>query len=227
MSENIIIENIERLDQDLIDQYKELSTCDIDDCMGKNAAFSSDYMRFGHGKLCGSALTVKLEKGDNLVLVHALNIAKSGDVIVIDEDNEFNHSIVGDLIATYCAGKGIQGIILNGSVRDIDTLNSMDNFVVYGKAISPNGPTKNKPGSINIPITIDGKVINPGDLIIGDDDGIISIPKEKVSETLVKAQAMLARENTLIDKASHGISPWPITIEDLKNVGCEVKEENK
>lgn len=223
MMKNIVNKFIERVDQSIVNQYSRFEVSDIDDAMGKNAAFSSDFIRFGNGRLCGSAYTVKVEPGDNLMLAAALDLADPGDVLVVDAGNETERALVGELLATYAASRGIQGMILNGAVRDVEALSNMNDFVVYGKSISPNGPYKNKPGSINIPIQINGKLINPGDLIIADSDGIISISKEDVNDILNRVMVMKNREARLLIQAKQGINPRPVNLDILKELGCTIK----
>ena len=123
-------------------------------------------------------------------------------------------------VSTYACKKGIQGMVINGAVRDIKALNCMENFICYALAVSPNGPYKKAPGSINVPVDIQGKTINPGDLIISDEDGVIAISKEDIQSSLDKALAMKEREETLINMARNGINPRPVTAKMLEEVGC-------
>lgn len=227
MSNNIIITDFKRADSTLLKRFQGLVTSDIDDVAGRNLALSSSFKKFGQGRLCGNAFTINLEPGDNLVLAAALDIAQANDVLVIDGCNETERALVGDLLATYAQTRGIQGMIVNGAVRDVEELNAMDNFVVYAKSISPNGPYKVKPGSMNTEITIDNIKIKPGDIIIGDSDGIIVIDLAQAEEIIVKAEKMKEREQGLIANAKNGINPRPVTLEELENVGCIVKDNGE
>lgn len=224
---NRIIKDFKRLDNKLIQRFSLLATSDIDDVAGRNLALSSSFKKYGKAKICGSAFTIKLEPGDNLVLAAALDIAKSGDILVIDGANETERALVGDLLATYAETQGILGIIVNGAIRDVDELNQMDNFAVYAKSVSPNGPYKTKPGSMNTQITIDNIVINPGDIIVGDSDGVIVIDQNQANDIIDLAERMKEREHGLITNAKNGINPRPVSLEALENVGCTIENNGE
>lgn len=220
---NRIITDFKRLDKELIQRLSALATSDIDDVAGRNLALSSSFKKFGKSKICGSAFTIKLEPRDNLVLAAALDIAQPGDILVIDGANETERALVGDLLATYAETRGILGMIVNGAIRDVDELNQMDNFTVYAKSVSPNGPYKTKQGSMNTQIIIDNIVINPGDIIVGDSDGVIVIDQNQANDIIDLAEKMKEREHGLFTNAKNGINPRPVSLEAIENVGCTIE----
>ena len=124
----------------------------------------------------GRALTIKTRSGDNLMLHKALNMAKPGDVIILSNDGgESYRSLIGEIMFTYLASRGAAGIIIDGPIRDIDAVRKME-MPIYATGTNPAGPYKEGPGEINVPISCGGISINPGDIIVMDEDGVIVIP---------------------------------------------------
>jgi RraA family protein len=167
-----IIKNFERPDRKLVELFKGMPVANIDDCMNRTAAVRSDIVPMNKAPLLGTAFTVKVPEGDNLMFHAAMDMAQPGDVIVIDAGGDVNRAIFGELMITYCHKRGLAGVIVDGVIRDSDEIAEMD-FPVYAKGAIPNGPYKNGPGEINTVISFGGKVICPGDIIVGDGDGLL------------------------------------------------------
>src|SRR5215203_5819859 len=127
------------------------------------------------GVLAGPALTVKQRPGDNLMVHAALNRAALGDVLVVDAGGDLTNAILGELMLAHAQQIGMAGVVINGAVRDYGWIKK-NNFPVYAAGITHRGPYKNGPGEVNVPIAIDGMVIEPGDLIVGDEDGLVCVP---------------------------------------------------
>ena len=152
----------------------------------------------------------------------AMDMAKPGDVIVIDAGGDGKRAIFGALMINYCKARGLGGVIVDGAIRDYEELSEMD-FPVYARAITPNGPYKNGPGEIGTTIAFGGKVVRPGDIIVGDADGIVVIRPEDAQELAKKAKAVLDMENGILEKIlTEGtyIRPW--VDEKLKSLGCQI-----
>ncbi len=217
-----IIRNFKRIDKNIIELFRELPVANIDDCMNRMAAVDPAIKPFNKAPLLGTAFTVKVPEGDNLMFHKAMDMAQPGDVIVIDAGGDIHRAIFGELMITYCKSKGIAGVIVDGSIRDADALAGMD-IPVYAKGVTPNGPYKNGPGEINTTISFGGKAVSPGDIIVGDGDGIVVIKPEeaeyiarqtrKVSE---KEQAIMAE---IVNKGAY-IRPW--VDEKLNEISCEM-----
>jgi len=191
--------HIERCSQEDINYFKEIPVANIGDCMNRNACLSSELRPANKVKLCGSAYTIKSVAGDNLLLYYAIDTAQENDVIVYTADGYDNRAICGELMCTWAMKRKLGGIIVNGAVRDIDALKELD-FPVYYKAVSPNGPFKNGPGEVNVPIAIRNQVINPGDLIVGDGDGIICIQQKDIAQLKVDVDKVVKKEERIFDR---------------------------
>ncbi len=127
------------------------------------------------GVLCGPAVTIRTRPGDNLMVHMALNLAQAGDVLVVDAGGDLTNAIVGERMLAYCQAKKFAGIVIDGAVRDLSYI-KQHTFPVYAAGVTHRGPYKDGPGEINVPVAIDGMVIEPGDLIVGDEDGLLCIP---------------------------------------------------
>ena len=147
--------------------------------------------------LLGPAFTVKTRPGDNLLLHKAVDMAMPGDVIVVDGQGNLEYALIGELMFLWARERGIAGIVVDGAVRDADALRAMD-IAAYAAGITPAGPSKEGPGEINFPISCGGVLINPGDIMIGDCDGIVAIHSEDAPEVLKKAQATVKKEADII-----------------------------
>lgn len=216
-----IIKDFKRPDPALVERFRNMPVANIDDNMSRIAAVSTDIEPVGKGQLLGTAFTIRVPQGDNLMFHAAMDMAKPGDVIMIDAGGFTDRAIFGELMATYCKIRGIRGIVCDGAIRDRDGLSEMEDFPVYARSATPNGPYKNGPGEINVPVVIGGKIVNPGDIIVGDDDGVIIIPPEIAEEV---ANATLAVEKKEADIMKHiledgtYIRPWVDA--KLKEIGC-------
>lgn len=218
-----IVKNFERPAMELIELFRGMQVANIDDCMGRIAAVDAAIEPLGKGQLLGTAFTIRVPQGDNLMFHAAMDMAKPGDVFVIDAGGMSNRAIFGELMATYCKRRGIKGIVCDGAVRDSSALANMEDFQVYARAVSPNGPYKNGPGEINVPVVIGGKSVNPGDIVVGDEDGIIFVSPEDAIKLAEATRAIEYKEALIIKKIiSEGtyIRPW--VDEKLKEIGCEI-----
>ena len=218
------IKDFDRPVPELVARFKDMPVANIDDNMGRIAAVDAAIEPIGYkGQLLGTAFTVRVPQGDNLMFHAAMDLAKPGDVIVIDAGGFTDRAIFGELMATYCKSRGIKGIVCDGAIRDRGGLAAMEDFHVYARAATPNGPYKNGPGEINVPAVIGGKTVYPGDIVVGDDDGVLFIRPE-IANAL--ADATLAVEAKEADVMSHIINdgtynrPW--VEEKLKEIGCDI-----
>jgi regulator of RNase E activity RraA len=143
-------------------------------------------------------LPVHAREGDNLAIHRALDDARPGDVLVVNANAETNRAVFGDLLGEICLAKGVTGIVIDGAVRDVDEL-AGQGLAVYARGISPAGPWKNGPGRIGFPVACGNIVCNPGDAIIGDNDGIIVVPQHALAATLARTQAQEQTEQKMRD----------------------------
>jgi regulator of RNase E activity RraA len=149
-----------------------------------------------HPKLVGTVLPIHARKGDNLAIHRALDDARPGDVLVINANSETSRAVFGDILGEICLAKGVTGIVIDGAVRDVDDL-SDQGLAVYARGVSPAGPWKNGPSRIGLPVACGNLVCNPGDAIIGDNDGIVIIPRHALATTLERTEAQEQTEQKM------------------------------
>lgn len=189
---------IERCSQEDINFFREIPVANIGDCMNRNSCLTSELKPANKVKMCGSAYTIKSVAGDNLLLYYAIANAQENDILVFSADGYENRAICGELMCSWAMKRKLGGIIIYGAVRDIEALGEL-NFPVYYKSVSPNGPYKNGPGEVNSTLAIGNQVINPGDLIIGDTDGIICIQKQNISQLKKDVELVQNKELKILE----------------------------
>ncbi|MHB8668241.1 MAG: RraA family protein [Burkholderiales bacterium] len=172
------------------------------------------------GKLCGPALTVKVAPGDNLMVHKAIDIAAPGDVIVVDAGGVLTSAIIGDIMSSLAEKRGAAGMVIYGAIRDAAEIRSRK-FPVYACGVTHRGPYKNGPGEINAPIALDGMVVHPGDIIVGDDDGVVAVPLAQAEAVLALAQDQLAKETATLKSIAAGTADRRWVDELLRQRGCE------
>jgi RraA family protein len=172
------------------------------------------------GRLCGPALTVRTAPGDNLLVHKAIDIAAPGDVIVVDAGGVLTQAIIGDIMSSLAERRGVAGLVIYGAIRDSAEI-AARRFPVYACGVTHRGPYKNGPGEINTPIAIDGMVVNPGDIIVGDADGVVAVPLEHAEEVLALARAQLAKETAMLKAIAAGKADRRWVDETLRKLGCE------
>ena len=209
-----------RPDRALVELFRDIPVANIDDCMNRTAAVDGAIRPLNRTPLLGTAFTVQVPEGDNLMFHKAMDLAQPGDVIVIDAGGDTNRAIFGGLMISYCKVRGLAGVIVDGAIRDYRELADMD-FPVYAKGVTPNGPYKNGPGTIGETISFGGKVVRPGDIIVGDEDGIIIIKPEEAEELHKAALAVVAKEAAILDNIlNHHTYTRPWVDDQLTQTGC-------
>lgn len=223
----VIVTDFQRPNRDLIEAFRDIPVANIDDCMNRQAAVHAGIRPMNSAKLLGPAFTVKVPEGDNLMFHKAMDMAQEGDVIVIDAAGGMSRAIFGELMINYCRKRKLAGVIVDGCIRDYDSISTM-NFAVYAKGVTPNGPYKNGPGEINTEISFGGQVVRPGDIIVGDEDGVIVIKPEEAKELLEKARTVVSTESGIMEtmeKDGSYIRPW--VDQKLMELKCEFVEGTK
>lgn len=205
----------------LVQAFADIPVANVSDCMTRMTAGGAR-LRPMHkgGRLGGPALTVKARPGDNLMIHKALDLAQAGDVIVVDAGGDLTNSLFGELMLAYAESRRLGGVVLNGAVRDIDVI-SAGSFPIYAAGITHRGPYKDGPGEINVPIAIDGMVIHPGDLVLGDADGLLCVPYDDVERVLAAAREKVAQEQTVIANIRAGKHDTSWVDARLKAIGCD------
>lgn len=204
----------------VVQRYQPLPVANVSDCMSRIVAAGAR-LRPMHrqGKLVGPALTVKTRPGDNLFIHKALDLAEPGDVIVVDGGGDLTNALIGEIMVSYARQRGIAGFVMNGAIRDLDMIGAGD-FPVYAAGVTHRGPYKDGPGEINGPIAIDGMVIEAGDLIIGDADGLLCVPYADVDAIAAEAEAKGRAEQKTLAEIAEGRLDTSWVDAALKRIGC-------
>lgn len=178
---------------DLVESFRLVATAYISDSM--NRLCGTIGLRPFHrgGRLVGTAFTVKTRPGDNLMVHKALDLARPGDVLVVDGGGDLRQALVGELMQMHAVSRGLAGLAIDGAVRDVAVLAASD-FPCFARGATHRGPYKDGPGEINVPVSIDGLVINPGDVVVGDEDGLVAFPQAVAPDLLRQAREKVAAE---------------------------------
>ncbi len=168
--------------EDTVTLFAELEVADISDHLNRLYALDEGIRCLsGSGKLIGPACTVRVYPGDNLMVHKSLDIAKPGDVVVIDAHGSRLNAVLGDMISTKARHRGIAGFVVDGYVRDLDDIRALG-FPIFARGATPIGPLHRGPGEINYPICCGGVVVDPGDLIVADGSGIVVVPQSHIMQ---------------------------------------------
>jgi len=212
------------LDEKFIDQFRNVVTPHISDNLNRMHAIGSRLRPYHNGRrLIGTALTVKTRPGDNLLVHKAIDMAEPGDVIVVDAGGETTNAIVGEIMMQLAIKKGIAGFIIDGAIRDTKAFID-ENFPVYAAGVTHRGPYKEGPGEINIPISVAGMLVNPGDLLVGDEDGLAVVSAEHAGEILEKVRLQEVKEREILASIENGTVDRSWVDETLRQKGCEFND---
>lgn len=189
-----ILEIGKRPDPKLVAEFKKMVTPHLSDSMERLYA-GGPRLRPMHrgGTMAGPAFTVKTAAGDNLLVHKALDTAQPGDVIVVDAGGVCDNAIIGELMAARARQRGIAGLVIWGAIRDSAEI-AQGEFPVFAAGVTHRGPYKNGPGEINVPIMMGGMAVDPGDIVVGDADGLVAIPQAIAERVLASAKAILEKE---------------------------------
>lgn len=182
-------------DAETVAAFRAMPVAAIGDSMSRNVGTLGlrQYHRRLETVLCGPAVTVRVRPGDNLMIHKALMMVAPGDVLVIDGGGDVSQALVGGLMRTTCVAKQLGGLVIDGAVRDLCEW-AEDGMPIFAKGHTHRGPSKDGPGEVNVPVSCAGLVVMPGDLIIGDADGVIAVPADQAQDVLQKTRAHLAKE---------------------------------
>ncbi len=210
--------------KDIIEAFKSLPAANVADCMGRISAMSSAIRLISKpfsGSMVGPALTVKARPGDNLMLHKALNMIEEGDIIVVSNAGDRSQSLMGEIMAAYAKFRKAGGFVFDGPIRDVNALYELG-IPVYATGSTPGGPFKEGPGEINVPIACGNIHVNPGDIILGDSDGVIVIPRRDAAALLEAAKKFSAADKAKYEAAIQGKSDRSWVEKALEAKGCEI-----
>ena len=171
-----------------VEKFRGIPVANISDVMSRLTAGGARLRPMHDGTpLAGPALTVRTRPGDNLLVHKAIELAQPGDVIVVDAGGDLTNAIIGELMTSYATRRNLGGIVINGAIRDAGTI-GRSSFPVYAAGVTHRGPYKDGPGEINAVIAIDGMTVEPGDLVLGDEDGLLVIPFDQLAAIYTATQ---------------------------------------
>ena len=220
---------IERPDPETVSGLSRHQTPDISDLMNRLYAMEPEIRNMTDPdlRLVGPACTVKVYPGDNLMVHKALDIAQPGDVIVVDTSSSSLTAVLGDLVCTKARHRGIAGFIVDGLIRDLPAIKRLGDFPVFARDVTPKGPLHRGPGEIGYPISCGGIVVNPGDVVVADLNGVVIVPRDISDELLARLDSKAAKESDYVTAVARGDfnNDWVDAM--LEASGVEVRQPAK
>jgi len=183
--------------------YQDLAVANISDAMSRSTGTSSLRPMHRTRRILGRAFTVRTRPGDNLMVHKAIDTAQPGDVIVVDAGGDMSNAIIGEIMVGWAAKRGLGGFVIDGAIRDSETIGE-GGFPVYARGVAHRGPYKDGPGAINVPVTVDGMVVMPGDLLVGDADGLLAIRPDEAPAIAERVRAIAQAEAQVLKDIERG-----------------------
>ncbi len=202
----------------LVEQFKGVPTTVLSDALGRLCVMHPSIVPRTTPRLCGSAITVNLPAGDNLMLHRALALSERGDVLVISAQGDTSRAVMGGLMTRLAMRRGVAGIVVDGAVRDAAEMAEL-NFPAFTRGQSANAPDRARAGQINVPIACGGVVVAPGDIVVADADGIVVVPLHVADQVLARAQTLLEKEASRTADIAADRAPFPDVSDVLRSLG--------
>ena len=185
----------------LIQAFSNVVTPHISDNLGRHIGARGLTRLNKTGKVVGTALTVKTRPGDNLYIYKAMTMLRPGHVLVIDAQGDLNNAVIGELVKLYADMRGCVGYVVDGVIRDVV---AFENTPLYARGVMHCGPYKDGPGEVNVPVSIGGMIVTPGDILVGDEDGLVAFPQADASEVLRLAGLHAEHERRVMAEIATG-----------------------
>ena len=198
-----IFDRSSRPDVELVNRFRDFATPNLADAMGRFHFMDSGIQSRTGLPLCGIAITVMARPADNLMVHKAMQIARAGDVIVVNTGGNTTSAVFGELMGHSAVAIGLGGLVIDGAIRDVEALTELK-FPCFSRNVSAGGCDKDGPGEINVPIVCGNAVVMPGDIIVGDADGVVAIPQHDATEVLRLVAALKDREAKRIEEIAVG-----------------------
>jgi regulator of RNase E activity RraA len=194
----------------VLDKFRQAAVAVISDNMNRLHGTQSLKPFHREGRLIGTAVTVKTRPGDNMALHRSYEFLRPGDVLVVDGGGYLGQALVGEIMMSRARAMGVAGFVIDGAIRDVAAF-AEAGFACFARGVTHRGPYKSGPGEINVPVSIDGMVVMPGDIIIGDEDGLVAFDRAAADDLLALVRAQEAREA----KALAGIAAGQLDVSYL------------
>jgi 4-hydroxy-4-methyl-2-oxoglutarate aldolase len=194
MNRNVVVRTIDRADPAVVEALGHIGTATVHEAIGRVGYVGVGLRPIQHDvRVGGSAVTVLSHPGDNLMIHAAVEVCQPGDILVVVNTAPSTHGMFGDLLATSLMVRGVRGLVIDAGVRDTSDLRAMG-FPVWSQYVSCQGTVKNTAGSVNVPVVLGGLVVNPGDVICADDDGVVVVPRQDADWALEQSHTRLGKE---------------------------------
>lgn len=212
---------VHRPKKEVVEAFRGLPVANIADCMNRFRCVDSRIKSFNNKPMLGTAFTVRARISDNLLFHKAIATAQPGDIILVDGQGDVNNAFAGDIMMTEAQSLGIAGVVVDGAMRDSADLAKLD-MPVYAAGVTPKGPFKDGPGEMNVPVSIGGVVVYPGDIIAGDADGIVVVRPKEALEVAEKAWKKHETEEKSLETIAKGKRDKTWVDKALIEKGCEI-----
>jgi regulator of RNase E activity RraA len=190
-------------DANLIATLKQIPVALLSDQLQRNRGSTGLQPYHQPAPLAGTAVTVRTRAGDNLAILRAFDICRPGDVLVIDADGDVANALVGGIMTFYAASVGVAGMVLDGAIRDVAEIRERP-FPVYARGVNHRGPYKDGPGAINVPVSVGGMAVSPGDIVVGDQDGLVVLSRDEAPAVIEKALLQQQKEEETMQAIREG-----------------------
>jgi len=191
---HVVVRSIERTPLEIVDQLAPIGTATVHEAIGRRGFVGPDIRPIQQDvRVAGTAVTVSSHPGDNIMIHAAIEVCREGDILVVVNTAPSTHGMFGELLATSLMARGVRGLVIDAGVRDTRELRDMG-FPVWSQYVSCQGTVKATPGSVNVPVSLGGIIIWPGDVVCADDDGVVIVEREEASWALDTSRERLARE---------------------------------
>lgn len=204
MSSNEVVTDVERAAPETVEAFEDVPTAIVADVTGERSVLDSGVGHVaGEQTLLGTAVTVRSPPGDNLMVHRALKLAEAGDVLVVDAGGHTESAVWGELTSTSAQAHGLAGTVVDGAVRDVRETDDLG-YPVYARAVTPSGSHKTVPGSINVPVPCGGVTVSPGDVVVGDGEGVAVVPRDDAASVAEAAESKVEAETEMRERVADG-----------------------